>query len=118
MDKTMAFDSEKRVAARLLAVVENGTLPIADTKPLMEEADPALVYLLFGWLRARYHSGHSASEGVLGRIVALCSSSSVIARKVRSGEQDAIVQWFEETYAYRDLDRDAFISLIVDKLEG
>lgn len=114
----MAFDSEKRVAARLLAAVENGSLPIADTRPLYEEADPALVYFLFAWLRARYHSGHSASDGVLGRIVGLCSASSVIARKVRTGESDAIVSWFEETYEYRDLDRDTFIALIVEKLEG
>jgi hypothetical protein len=114
----MAFDSEKRVAARLLAVVENGTLPIVDTRPLYEEADPALVYLIFAWLRARYHSGRSDSDGVLGRIVELCSASRVVAQKIRSGESDAIVSWFEETYEYRDLDRDEFISLVVDKLEG
>jgi len=114
----MAFDSEKRVAARLLAVVENGTLPIADIRPLYEEADPALVYLIFAWLRARYHSGRSDSDGVLGRIVELCSSSSVVAKKARSGERDPIVSWFEETYEYRDLHRDEFISLVVDKLEG
>ena len=38
----------------------------------------ALVHLLFAWLRAHYHSGHSASDGVLGGIVALCSASPTI----------------------------------------
>ena len=114
----MAFASEKRVAAHMLGVVENGNRPIEDIRSQYEEADPALVYFLFAWLRARYHSGRSDSDGVLGRIVALCSSSRVVAQKVRAGEGDAIVAWFEETYEYRDLDRDEFISMVVDKLEG
>lgn len=114
----MAFDHEKRIALRLLQVVEDGTLSTEDTVPLYAAADPALVYLIFAWLRGRYHAGHSASEGVLGRIVAVCAASSTVARMVRAGEQDAIAQWFEETYDYRELDRDAFISVIVDKLES
>ena len=68
----MSFDSEKRVAAHLLAVVEDGSLSIDDIRPLYEEADPALVFLIFGWLRSRYQ-GHSAADGVFGRIVELCS---------------------------------------------
>jgi hypothetical protein len=36
----------------------------------------------------------------------------------RSGEKDAIVAWFEESYEYRNLDRQEFISMIVEKLEG
>ena len=97
----MSFAHEKRTAARLLAVVENGSLPIADIRPLYEEADPALIYLLFAWLRVRYHAGHSASEGVLGRIVKLCQASAIVARKTRSGEGDPIVSWFEETHDYK-----------------
>jgi len=114
----MAFEYEKRQAARLLDSVENGSLSTEDARPLFEEADPALVYLLFAWLRVRYHGGHEASEGVLGRIVALCKVSSIVARKVRSGEDDPIVSWFEESYGYRELDRESFLSLIVDKLES
>jgi hypothetical protein len=36
----------------------------------------------------------------------------------RTGGDDPIVTWFEDTYEYRDVDRDEFISMIVDKLEG
>lgn len=114
----MAFDHEKREARRLLDVLENGTLEIPDLRPLYERADPALVYLILAWLRARYHAGHSASEGVLGRIIALLRASPVVARHVTTGEKDPIVGWFEETWDLRELDRDEFISAVVDKLEG
>jgi hypothetical protein len=114
----MAFAQEQREAAYLLQVVEDGTRSVADARPLFEEADPALVYFLFAWLRVRYHAGHPASEGVLGRIVGICSASPRVARMVREGEKDALVQWFEETHDYSDFDRDAFIECIVEKLEG
>ena len=114
----MDFDYEKRVAKRLLAAVEDGILSTSDAKPLYEEADPALVYLLFAWLRARYPSHHADSDGVLGRILALCQTSPKVARHLRNGEKDPIVGWFEETYSYRDLERDDFIACIVEKLEG
>ena len=114
----MSFDYEKRTAARLLDAIENGTLSNDQTVPLLRDADPALVYFIFAWLRVRYHAGHSAAEGVLGRIVGVCSASSTIAQKARTGEKDPIVAWFEETYEYRDFDRDEFITLIVEKLES
>lgn len=114
----MSFDHEKRSAARLLDAIENGRLPTDQTLPLVKNADPALVYMIFAWLRVRYHPGHSSSEGVLGRIVELCTESPKVAQMARSGEKDAIVVWFEETYEYRDFDRVEFISMIVEKLEG
>jgi hypothetical protein len=114
----MAFVHEKRTAARMLEALEDGNLEHEDTRSLLEDADPALVYFLFAWLRVRYHAGHSASDGVLGRIVALCAGGSKVSKMARAGERDALVTWFEETYEYRDIDRDDFISLIVEKLEG
>jgi len=114
----MAFAHEKRAAAHLLALIEDGSRSTAQIRPLYEDADPALVYLLFAWLRARYGAGHPAAGGVLGRIVALCRASPAVARKVAAGERDAIAVWFEETHEYRDFDRDAFVSLVVEKLEG
>lgn len=114
----MSFHQEKRDAHRLLDALENASLPADDTRYLLEDADPALVYFLFAWLRVRYAAGHSASEGVLGRIVEQCRESPKIARKARTGEKDAIVVWFEEAHDYRELDRDDFIALIIEKLEG
>ncbi len=114
----MDFGSEKRVARHLLSAIEDGSLSTSDLRPLYEDADPALVYLIFGWLRAHYHPGHQASAGVLGRIVALCSASPAVAKAARIGEKDAIAQWFEESHDYRSMQRDEFIDLIVEKLEG
>ena len=114
----MSVDYEKRCATRLLDALENGSLSTDQTVPLLKESDPALVYLLFAWLRTRYHPGHSASEGVLGRIVEACTESPQVAQMAKKGEKDPIVTWFEETHEYRDFDRTDFISLIVEKLEG
>jgi hypothetical protein len=114
----MSFDYEKRCATRLLDAIENGSLAADDTLPLFIGADPALVYMIFAWLRVRYHPGNSASDGVLGRIVRLCTESPKVAQMARLGEKDPIVVWFEETYEYRDFDRTEFISMIVEKLEG
>lgn len=114
----MPFDYEKRCALRLLDAIENGRLSPDQTLPLVVDSDPALVYFIFAWLRVRYHPGHSASEGVLGRIVHLCSENPKVAQMARAGETDPIVVWFEEAHEYRDFDRTEFVSLIVEKLEG
>ncbi len=50
--------------------------------------------------------------------MALFGASDTITRRFKAGERDVIVSWFEENYNSRDLDRDDFISLIVEKLEG
>ncbi|MFT4622746.1 MAG: hypothetical protein ACI8PZ_001402 [Myxococcota bacterium] len=112
------FEQEQRHAARMLAALEDGILDTADTRSLYEAADPAMVYLFFAWLRVHYPGSHSASDGVLGRIVDLCEDSPKVARMAREGEHDVIVEWFEEAHDYRTLDRDAFVSLVVEKLEG
>ena len=114
----MAFAKEQREAASLLRVVEDGTPPIGTARPSFEDADPVLVYFLFAWLRVHYPTGHPASDGVLGRIGELCSASAKVAEMVRESEKDSLVLWFEDTYDYRDLERDAFIELIIEKLEG
>lgn len=114
----MNFAPEIRAASHLLSAVENGSHSVTQMRLLYEDADPALVYLVFSWLRAHYPPSHSAYDGVIGRIAQVCSASSVVARKVRDGEQDAIVVWFEEAYSYRELNRDDFIPLVVEKLEG
>ncbi len=113
----MAFEAEKRDAMWMLSALEDGDRSTDDLRSLYEPADPALVYLILAWLRERYR-GHSAAEGVYGRIAALCQASSTVNRKRQQGSKDAIVQWLEESYDYGELDRDAFIDLVVDKLEG
>ena len=114
----MSFAPEIRAASHLLAVVENGSHSTTRIVHLYEDADPALVYLIFSWLRAHYPPSHSAYDGVIGRIAAVCSASSAVTRKLREGERDGIVAWFEDAYRYRDLRREEFIALVVEKLEG
>lgn len=87
-----------------------------DSLELVEAADPALVYLIFTWLRKRY-ADHANSDAVIGRLVAVSSRGSV-AKKMKEGQADPVVQWFEDGYSYRELGAKEFIELIIDKLEG
>ena len=100
----------------LLSGIENGTLSVSIAGGLIDDADPALVYFLFTWLRNRYRN-HPAAEGVIGRLVELTKTRSVNA-KVLEGKQDSIVKWFESEHDYSDFNADEFVELIVEKLEG
>lgn len=87
-----------------------------DSFALVDDADPALVYLIFTWIRKRY-ADHPNSDAVIGRMVAISDRPSV-AQKMKEGQADPVVEWFEDSYSYRDLDKPKFIELIVEKLEG
>ena len=89
----------------------------ADSANLVEDADPALVYLIFTWIRHRYGPNDPASDAVIGRLLAVSSKGSVGA-KMRAGHTDPIAAWFEAEYSYRDLGSREFVALIVEKLEG
>lgn len=114
----MAFEREQREALHLLEGIENGTLRIAEAGSLIDEADPALVYLIFTWLRARYGGNHPAAEGVIGRLVELTCGYSSVKAAMREGKSDSVVTWFEDEHAYRDFGARDFIALVVEKLEG
>ncbi len=114
----MAFEQEKREALYLLQGIENGTLRAAAAGSLIDDADPALVYFIFTWLRGHYGANHPAAEGVIGRLVELTSGYNTVKAKMREGKSDAIVAWFEDEHSYRDFTAEAFIALVVEKLEG
>jgi len=114
----MEFQQETREALYLLRGIENGTLATTDAVRLVEQADPALVYLLFTWLRDRYGGGHPAAEGVLGRVVEITERSSRVTGMMRAGQADPIVTWFEEVHEYRGFDAESFVRLVVEKLES
>ncbi|MCP4445127.1 MAG: hypothetical protein GY811_07260 [Myxococcales bacterium] len=114
----MAFAQEQQEALYLLQGIENGTLTTSTAARRIEEADPALVYFIFTWLRARYGADHPAAEGVIGRLVELTGGYASVKAQMREGKADSIVAWFEEEYSYRDFGASAFIELIVEKLEG
>ena len=114
----MAFAHEQRQALHLLQGIEDGTLQGWDATQLVNDADPALVYLIFTWLRNRYSGDHPAAEGVIGRLVELTNANSSVKAKMREGKSDIIVSWFEEEHSYRDFSASDFIALVVEKLEG
>ncbi len=87
----------------------------SDSQAIVEEADPALVYLIFTWLRKRYKE-HTNSDAVIGRLVEV-SNRGNIAKQMNDGKADPISRWFEENYSYKDLEKKEFIELVVDKLE-
>ena len=112
----MALEQEQRAALRILEGIEEGTMNAAESFALVEDADPALIYLIFTWLRKRY-SDHVNADAVIGRLVAVSGRGSV-AKRMKEGQADPVVQWFEESYSYRELESKDFIELIIDKLEG
>lgn len=114
----MAFDYEKRQALRMLQGIEDGSMKTWQSRDLLEEADPALVYFVFSWLRAHYPPSHPAAGGVLGRLGEICTRHPSIPKRFEAGRRDPLVEWFEEAYSYRELQRLAFIDLIIEKLEG
>jgi hypothetical protein len=112
----MAFEQEQRAALRILEGIEEGTMSAEESYSLVEEADPALIYLIFTWIRKRY-ADHPNADAVVGRLVAI-SDRPKIAKKMREGLTDPVVEWFEDAYSYRDLGSKEFIEMIVEKLEG
>ena len=112
----MAYEQEQRAALRILEGIEEGTMSAADSFALVEDADPALVYLIFTWIRKRY-ADHANADAVIGRLLAISNRGSVPAQ-MKEGQADPVARWFEESYSYKDLGSKEFIELIVDKLEG
>jgi hypothetical protein len=115
---TMAFEHEKNQALRILEGIEQGSMSAAESFGLLEEADPTLVYFILTWLRKQYSANHPAAEGVIGRVVEICGRYPAVTRQAKAGEADSVVTWFEDAYAYRDLDSRTFVALVVEKLEG
>jgi hypothetical protein len=112
----MALEQEQRAALRILESIEGGMMSATELFSLVDDADPALLYLIFTWLRKHY-SDHVNSDAVIGRLVELSGRGS-IAAKMKEGQTDAVVQWFEENYSYRKLESKEFVELIIEKLEG
>jgi len=118
VENSMSFQQEEREALRLLQAIENGSLPVAQIRQLVEAADPALVYLVCTWLRQRYGGDHPAAEGVIGRLVELADGPGGVNEKMKEGKGDPVSLWFEEDHEYRELAAEEFIRLVVDKLES
>jgi hypothetical protein len=115
---SMAFERERAAALRILEGITEGTMTSADSFGLIEDADPVLIYLIFTWIRSHYGPNHDASEAVIGRLAEISNRYPAVAAKMKEGQGDPVVEWFEDAYSYRKLEANEFIELIVDKLEG
>ena len=113
----MSFEHEKREARRILGGIENGTMTPRESWTLIQDADPTLVYFLITWLRARYARAPGA-EAIIGRVVALVQAHPEVQQVMKTGEADAVVEWFEDSYDYSEFGSDEFVGMIVEKLEG
>ena len=113
----MAFEYEQRQAQRMLSGIEMGSMNAADSFALLEEADPTLVYFLITWLRVRY-AHDPVAEGVIGRVVEICTKYPTVTQMMKTGQADVLVTWFEDIYEYRDLTSDELIRIVVEKLES
>ena len=114
----MSFEHEKRAARNILDAIEDAGISAARTFDLVRDADPALLHLIFSWLRSRYPSSHPTSDGVLGRLSELCTRYPKAAQMAKVGQSDPVVAWFEEGHNYRHYSASDFLDLVVDKLEG
>ena len=113
----MEFPQQTMAARRLLDGIEQGTMSRTESFELVEAADPALVYLIFTWIRHRYGSSDPASDAVLGRLLEV-SNLGPVAAKMKAGHLDPVVQWFEGEYEYRSFGAAEFVTLVIEKLEG
>lgn len=112
------FAEEKNQALAMLMGIVDGTMMPDESHELLDQADPALVYFLFKWIKKYYNGEREDSEGVRARLSDVKNSFRSLTRKAKDGEMDPIVEWFEGTYRYRELDPVAFVDLVIEKLEG
>jgi hypothetical protein len=113
----VSFERQIASGLRILDGLESGSMSTADSCAALEETDPALVYLIFTWIRRRYADNPSA-DAIIARLVAVADKHPSIQAKMKAGQADPLVEWFEDEYQYRDLNSREFIELVVDKLES
>ncbi len=116
----MSMSDEKRDALRVLAGLENGTLPPGQAAIVAQDLDPVLIYVIVAFLRAVHPASDPAASSVLERVVRLMSSGPALVRKHAEGERDPVSRWFESEYGYGDFRGRGpeLIELIVDKLDS
>lgn len=114
----MAFEQERKAALRILEGISEGTATTADSFTALDEADPVLVYFIVTWLRSRYGPNDPAGDAVLGRLIEITKRYPSVQKKIKEGQSDSVVAWFEDAYSYRNLGAAEFIALVVEKLES
>ncbi len=115
----MDAKTQIRDGARFLIGLEDGNLDQHELFNLADELDPVILALSVQYLRQKY-SQRPESSGIIARLAGFTSHYPDMVSKIKDGEKDPITEWFHETYNFHEYynDPDAFMTLIVDKLEG
>ncbi len=113
------YEMIKRDANRFLDAIESGNLPTADAFNVLRYLDPLLAYFLLAYLREKHHVTDTSS-GPGERLLSLVSTYPDAGKLAKRPNSDPIVEWFEDSFTMREFfgRRDAFVDLIIDKLEG
>lgn len=114
----MEFEAEKLEALTILLGIVNGTMTTQECFELLDPADPVLVYFILKYIKKHYHRDHDDYDIVRARLRELKNTYRSLTRKAKTGEEDAVVEWFEGSHRYDELAPEVFVDLIVDKLEG
>lgn len=112
------FEREKQEALAVLLGIVHGLAEPDETNAALADADPALVYFLFKYIKKHYHRDHPDNEVVRGRLSAVTNQYRALTRRAKTGEEDPIVEWFEGSYRYDEMTADEFVDLVIEKLEG
>ena len=104
----------------LIQGLENGNRDAEKLAKYAAELEPVLIYFALNYIREKYPPGDPRSEGVTARLVELTTKHPTIVKASKRGEQDAMVEWFKETYNTRSYfaDLEAYVELIIEKFDS
>lgn len=106
----------KKNVDRFMDIIEGGVIPLEDALPVAEKLDPLLLYFVLRYLKETYGRD---SQGPNARLLQFLSAYPTIARHAVKPKNEPMVEWFDDSHSMRSFrNRDAFVDLIIDKLEG
>ena len=113
------FEAEKDDAFRFLSAIENGGKSPADLYNMIMKFDPLLSFFLLKYLREK-HPVTDSNSGPGERLLELVKTYPEISKLFKSGKDEPIVSWFEDSYGVKSFlnNPKSYVELIVDKLEG
>ena len=116
----MNATEEKRESLRLLAGLENGSLPTEDAYAIAQDLDPVLVHFIVRFLRDTYPASDPAATSVLDRVLKLTSFHPNFIERCKEGEEDSVTEWFVGEYSFQGFRGRGpeLIELVVDKLDS
>ncbi|MBC60931.1 MAG: hypothetical protein CMP11_00590 [Zetaproteobacteria bacterium] len=110
-----------RDISRFLDSIELGNVTTNDAFHLADSFDDLITYFLLRYLREKYPA-KAGSVGASERLISLLThNGGQIAKKALPPKGEVIfVEWFDENYEMKSFfkNRNDFVTLILDKLEG